>query len=256
LADAQTTRLKPNLHVGTMGWSYNFWKTEFYPKELPSKEFLGYYAKTFDTVEVDNTFYRIPRAQTITEWSNQTPEGFLFSLKFPQKITHIKMLVDCEEETKVFLERVSLLKKKLGVLLLQFSPSFGQKHMEQLRDYLNTLPEGMRYAVEVRNKSLLSRELFSLLKERNVSLVWVDSAKMPLIQESTADFAFLRWEGDRKSVNGTLGKREKDKTNEIQKWANRIRTMLVDGRQVFGYFSKYYSGLPPCDAEELIKILC
>ena len=112
------------LHVGTMGWSYGFWKGTFYPEKLPSNEFLGYYARQFGTVEVDSTFYRIPRTQTVTDWKEQTPDGFVFSLKFPQVITHVKMLEDCQEETKVFLERVSLLKEKLGVLLLQFPYAF------------------------------------------------------------------------------------------------------------------------------------
>ena len=112
------------LHVGTMGWSYGFWKGTFYPEKLPSKEFLGYYARQFGTVEVDSTFYRIPRTQTVTDWKTQTPEDFVFSLKFPQVITHIKMLEDCQEETNVFLEHASLLKEKLGVLLLQFPYAF------------------------------------------------------------------------------------------------------------------------------------
>ena len=95
-----------------MGWSYDFWKGNFYPKRLTAKEFLGYYARQFGTVEVDSTFYRIPRAQTVTEWKMQTPQGFLFSLKFPQVITHVKMLKDCQEETKVFLERAGFAGRK------------------------------------------------------------------------------------------------------------------------------------------------
>ena len=114
MADAQGKRVAANVHVGTMGWSYDFWKGNFYPENLTSKEFLAYYAKQFGSVEVDSTFYRIPRAQTVTEWKQQTPEDFMFSLKFPQVITHVKMLKDCREETKVFLEHVGLLGKKLG----------------------------------------------------------------------------------------------------------------------------------------------
>lgn len=125
-----------NVHVGTMGWSYDFWKGNFYPKNLSSSEFLAYYSKQFDTVEVDSTFYRIPRKQTVLEWKDQTSEGFLFSLKFPRIITHVKMLKNCEEETKVFLERVEFLDEKLGPLLLQFPRSFGNEQVPALCEFL------------------------------------------------------------------------------------------------------------------------
>ena len=103
-----------NLHLGTIGWSYSFWKGNFYPQKTVSKDFLGYYATKFDTVEVDSTFYRIPTEQAITKWKNQTPDAFLFSLKFPSIITHIKMLKDCERETNLFFQRTALLGEKLG----------------------------------------------------------------------------------------------------------------------------------------------
>ncbi len=117
------------LHLGTIGWSYNFWKGSFYPNKTASKNFLTYYATQFNTVEVDSTFYRIPTPQAITNWKNQTPDDFMFSLKFPSVITHIKMLKDCQRETDIFLERAKLLGQKLGPLLLQFPPSFGTEHL-------------------------------------------------------------------------------------------------------------------------------
>jgi uncharacterized protein YecE (DUF72 family) len=238
-----------------MGWSYGFWKGSFYPQHLSSKDFLSYYATQLSTVEVDSTFYRIPRQQTIIEWKQQTPKSFMFSLKFPQKITHIKMLKDCEEETRVFLERVSLLEEKLGVLLLQFPPMFRQQHFPLLAAYLQTLPKGFRYAVEVRNKSLLNEELFALLKENNVALAWVDAAKMPLVTEKTAEFFYVRWEGDRKAVTGTLGKTEVERTTQIREWAGRFKPFLSSETEGFGYFSKYYSGNPTSDVVELLRNL-
>ena len=253
MADAQRKGLSPNLYVGTMGWSYSFWKGSFYPTDLPSKDFLSFYAKRFNTVEADSTFYRIPRIETVTDWKQKTPKKFLFSLKFPQKITHFKMLQNCQEETRVFLERASLLGKKLGALLLQFPPMFRQEHMPLIRDYLKTLPKGYHYVVEVRNKSLLNNELYALLREHNVALAWADGAKIPLLPEITADFLYVRWEGDRKTVMGILGKQEVDRTTQIQQWADKLKPFLNEGRLVLGYFSKYYSGLPTSDAEELCK---
>ncbi len=244
-----------NLHVGTMGWSYDFWKDSFYPDELQSSEFLAYYSSKFDTVEVDNTFYRIPREQTVLSWADQTSDDFVFSLKFPRVITHVKMLRDCESETKVFLQRVGLFGKKLGPLLLQFPFSFRIEQIPILRRYLEILPSKHRYVVEIRNRQLLGDDLFSVLKDRGVALAWVDSVSMPLMTEVTADFIYIRWEGNRKKVNGTLGKLELNRMADVRSWVARLEPLLSRGMNIFGYFSKYYSGFPPSDVQELLKIL-
>ncbi len=235
-----------NLHLGTIGWSYNFWKGKFYPKKTPAKDYLAYYATQFNTVEVDSTFYRIPTQQTVTNWKQQTPEDFLFSLKFPQLITHVKMLKDCKYETDVFLDRVNLLGKKLGPLLLQFPPNFGVEHMPDLANFLRLLPEKDHYAVEIRNKSWLNQEFYSILKDRQVTLAWADSSLMSDIREVTTDFLYVRWEGDRKKVNGTLGEIEADRTGDLKLEAERIKPFLSK-IAVFGYFGKYFSGYPPSD---------
>jgi uncharacterized protein YecE (DUF72 family) len=240
------------LHVGTMGWSYGFWKGSFYPEGLASKEFLAYYAKQFGTVEVDSTFYRIPRRQSVLDWKAQTPEGFVFALKFPQVITHVKMLRDCQEEVQVFLERVALLEEKLGALLLQFPYAFGTEHVLLLRDFLPTLPRKHRYVVEVRNRKLLNDNFYSVLRDNDVVLAWVDSPFMPQISELTSDFIYVRWVGDRRRVKGTLGKIEVDRTERINAWAEKLKPFLEEDTEVFGYFSKYYSGHSPSDAKALL----
>ena len=235
-----------NLHLGTIGWSYDFWKNVFYPKKTVSKDYLAYYSQQFNTVEVDSTFYRIPTQSTVTNWKQQTPENFLFSLKFPQLITHVKKLKDCQYETDVFLKTVGLLKGKLGALLLQFPPNFGVDHLSDLEVYLEKLPKVNRYVVEVRNKSWLNQDFYSLLKANNVALAWADSPLMSLIWEVTADFLYIRWEGDRKRVNGTLGKIEVDRAGDLKAEAEKL-TPFLGKMDVFGYFGKYYSGYPPSD---------
>ena len=236
-----------NLHLGTIGWSYNFWRGKFYPNKIVSKDYLPYYAQQFNTVEVDSTFYRIPTQQTVENWRAQTPEGFLFSLKFPQIITHVKALRDCWGETEVFLARAGLLGDKLGALLLQFPPSFTVKHLSDLEDYLHMLPLGHRYVVEVRNKSLLTPDFYAVLRENQVALAWADSPLMTEIVEVTADFLYVRWEGDRKVVSGTLGKMEVDRSEDLKVWAEKLKLYLHEDIDVFGYFGKYFSGYPPCD---------
>ena len=243
-----------NLHLGTIGWSYDFWKGVFYPKKTASKDYLSYYASQFNTVEVDSTFYRIPAKTTVTNWRQQTPENFQFSLKFPQLITHIKMLKDCQYETDVFLERVSLLGEKLGALLLQFPPNFGIDHLSDLEVYLEKLPKVHRYVIEVRNKSWLTPEFYSLLKDNKVALAWADTPLMAQIWEVTADFLYIRWEGDRKKVNGTLGKTEVDRSGDLKVEAEKL-TLFLSKMNVLGYFAKYYSGYPPSDIVKMQSYL-
>lgn len=237
-----------------MGWSYKFWADSFYPKGLESERFLSEYSKHFNTVEVDSTFYRIPSESTISKWKEQTPADFLFSAKFPRTITHEKMLKDCKEQTERFIEKVSRLQDKLGPLLLQFPKTFTIKHVRLLEDFLANLPEGCRFAVEVRNTSLLNEEFYSLLRKNGVALALLDRQSMPLMETVTADFIYIRWEGDRKKVRGTLGRVEVDRTNEIEAWAKKIHVFL-ENAEVFGYFSKYYSGYPPNDAKQLLRAL-
>jgi uncharacterized protein YecE (DUF72 family) len=164
------------------------------------------------------------------------------------------MLENCQEETQVFLEHVSLLEEKLGPLLLQFPLMFGNEHVTLLRDFLKTLPKEHRYVVEVRNKKLLNDSFYSLLRDRNVALAWVDSPFMPPIYEVTSNFIYIRWEGDRRRVKGTLGRKEVDRVNGIKLWAERIKPFLDKQTEVFGYFSKYYSGFPPSDGRELLGL--
>lgn len=239
------------VYLGTIGWSYDFWKGTFYPSEMPSKDFLAYYSTHFSNVEVDSTFYRVPSEQTLLGWKERTPEGFCFSLKFPQIITHVKKLQDCQNETDTFLARASLLGDKLGVLLLQFPPNFGVSEFAELESYLQKLPTTCCYAMEVRNKSWLSPEFYQLLKRHNVTLVWADSPRMPPFSEKTADFFYIRWEGNRKLVNGTMGKIEVDRNADLAVWAEKIKSYFDGGTEVFGYFGKYFSGYPPSDIVQL-----
>lgn len=244
-----------SLHLGTIGWSYNFWKGNFYPTKITSKNFLTYYSSKFNTVEIDNTFYRIPTQQTLINWKNQTPEKFVFSLKFPRIITHIKMLKDCDRETNIFLERAKLLEGKLGPMLLQFPPNFGINRLSDLTNFLEKLPRLNRYVIEVRDEELLNERLYSLLKANNIALAWVDSPHMPQIEEITSNFLYIRLEGDRSKVSGTIGKIEVDKEKDLRAWADKMKLFLNEDLEVFGYFGKYFSGLPPSDANSLLNFL-
>jgi uncharacterized protein YecE (DUF72 family) len=221
-----------------------FGKSTIYPQKTVPKDFLAFYSSRFDTVEVNNTFYRIPNAQVITNWKNQTPNGFQFSLKFPKVITQIKMLKDCQRETTLFLERSKLLEQKLGPLLLQFPRNFGIEHFSDLADFLAELPKLNRYVVEVRDVGFLNEEFYSLLAANGVALAWVDSPNMPTIGQVTSDFIYVRWEGDRKKINGTLCKIEADQKDGLIRWTEKLKLNLNKNIEIFGYFGKYYSMYP------------
>jgi uncharacterized protein YecE (DUF72 family) len=204
---------------------------------------------------VDSTFYRIPTKPTVANWKQQTPQNFMFALKFPSQITHIKQLRDAQAETDAFLGRVKLLGEKLGPLLVQFPPNFDADHYADLEKYLLTLPKGNRYVVEVRHKSWLTKEFFDLLRSCNVALAWADNPLNLQVREVTADFLYIRWEGDRAKVNGTLGKIEADRKADLQVWAEKLLPYLDSGLDVFGYFGKYYSGYPLSDITYLTELL-
>jgi len=243
------------LHIGTMGWSYDFWVGNFYPEGLAREKFLSEYSKHFNTVEVDRTFYGLPFKETILKWKDQIPEDFIFSVKFPRLITHEKMLKNCEEDVKRFIARISLLQGKLGPLLVQLPSKFKPDNIPQLEDFLTKLPKGFHFVVELRNKKLLQDEVYVILKKNGVALALVDHPFMPDIEQITADFVYVRFEGDRRKVKGTLGRVEIDKTNDVRRWAEKIRKFLDHSAEVFGYFSKYYSGNPPTDAKQLLGFL-
>jgi len=243
------------VHVGTMGWSYNFWVGNFYPTGTAPDKYLSEYSKHFDTVEVDNTFYRIPYESTVTNWKDQTPDNFLFSLKFPRIVTHVRLLKNCRETVDVFIKRVSKLENKLGPLLIQLPYEFKPEHIETLSSFISNLPQEYRYVVEVRNKKLLGDELYTLLRKYDVALALVDHPFMPRIETLTGDFVYVRLEGDRRKVKGTLGQTERDRTNDIRQWAEKTKTLLSQSQDVFVYVSKYYSGHPPTDAMNLLHSL-
>src|ERR1700722_18896002 len=227
------------LRIGTSAFTAAGWPGTFYPKGLPEREYLTYYATRFDAVEVDSTFYRTPALTTVTGWYSKTPRGFLFAAKVPQRITHEKVLVDCETEFSDFLKVMDALGEKLGPLLLQFG-YFNKKafvgvndFLARLRPFLKKLPKGHRFAVEIRNKSWLVPQFVEALRERGVALALIDQAWMPRPAQSfekfdpiTADFTYVRWLGDRKGIEKqtkTWDKIVVDRRAELAEWVEVLK---------------------------------
>ena len=251
----------PNLRLGTSSWSSQDWVGVFYPTGTAPVDFLSEYAKHFDTVEADSTFYRTPSAAMVRNWHARTPPGFQVAAKFPQVITHEKVLVDCADELSEFLKTMDLLGDKLGPLLLQF-PYFNKQAFPQAQDFvarlssfLAQLPRGCAYAVELRNKYWINSRFLDLLRARNIALALIDHPWMTPINQLvskqdvvTADFAYLRWLGDRKGIEEKTKHWDSviiDRTHEMETWIPIIRKLLKRGVRILGFFNNHYAGFAP-----------
>ena len=230
-----------DLYIGTQGFSFRDWVGPFYPLNSPSSRFLQEYARYFRTVEIDSTFYGIPKPATIAAWRQRTPADFRFSAKFPNSITHKKMLVDCDATTEHFVDTMRLLGDKLGPLLLQFSYEFGPERSDTLARYLDGLPADLQIAVEVRNRDWYDTNIVEMLQARGVALVLHDLYYMPRRTEVTADFVYLRWLGRRTDL-ARFDRIQLDRRDEEEWWAEQVSSFLNRGLTVFGYFNNLWAG--------------
>jgi uncharacterized protein YecE (DUF72 family) len=181
-----------NLFVGTSGYSYKEWKGNFYPEDLPDKKMLGYYSERFSTVEINNTFYRMPKREVFESWKEQVPATFKFILKAPKQITHIKPLKEKESPVEYFLKTSSVLDEKLGVYLFQLPP-YLRKDIQTLQKFLELIPASVRAAFEFRHESWFTDELYDCLKQGNFALCLSDTDEEPIKEiTSTANWGYLR----------------------------------------------------------------
>jgi len=181
-----------NLYVGTSGYSYKEWKGSFYPEKLPAKDMLRYYSERLKAVELNNTFYRLPKPEMVESWKSQVPDNFRFSLKASQRITHFKRLKEAEDVTKYMLDTVKALDDRLGVVLFQLPPNM-KKDIDRLGPFLDVLPAGLRAAFEFRHPTWFDDEVLELLKRGNRALCVSDTDDLPANHiDKTADWGYLR----------------------------------------------------------------
>jgi uncharacterized protein YecE (DUF72 family) len=240
------------IYLGTQGWSYKSWEGVFYPKDTPSTNFLAEYAKKLRAVEIDSTFYATPRLSTVKQWNEVTPDDFHFTAKFPQKITHEKMLKQVGPDVAVFLDAMSLLGPKLGPLLLQFPYTFKPDQRAVLEEFLAALPSNFRYAVEVRQRGWLQDWFFDLLTGHRVALVLADYAYMPKLARATADFTYIRWLGNRKDVPDDEYDRVRvNRDKELDRWTEVISGLVDKGVTIWGFANNHYMGHSPATLREI-----
>ncbi len=197
--------------TGTSGYSYAEWKGNFYPEKLAAKEMLRFYAERFPTVEINNTFYRMPKEELLAGWAAQVPEGFTFVIKAPKRITHDKRLKEVGEPLGYFLRVVSTLGGRLGPLLFQLPPSL-RKDVPRLQSFFDEMPERPRVAVEFRHASWFDDEVFDALRGRDAALCVADMGEEPAAPlVATTDWGYLRL------------RREDFDDEQLRDWARRIR---------------------------------
>jgi uncharacterized protein YecE (DUF72 family) len=242
------------IYLGTQGWSYKSWDGVFYPKDTPTTSYLAEYAKRLGAVEIDSTFYATPRASTVKPWDEVTPDDFRFTAKFPQKITHEKMLKEVGGEVAFFLETMSRLGPKLGPLLLQFPYNFKPDQRTVLDEFLASLPPPprFRFAIEVRQRGWLQDWFFDLLERYHVALVLADYAFMPKLARSTTDFAYIRWLGNRKQVpDDEYDHVRINRDQELEHWSEVISDLVDKGVTIWGFANNHYMGHSPATLREL-----
>lgn len=216
--------------IGTSGFFYNHWREVLYPRDLPRTRWLEQYATRFDTVELNNTFYRLPADKTFQSWHDRAPAKFLYALKLSRYITHIKRLLDPAEALDIFLERADLLAPHLGPILVQLPPRWNV-NLDRLDAFLALCPRRYRWAVEFRDPSWLRREVYDLLRRHGASLCVHDLIENHP-REVTADFVYLRFHG------ATGPKYAGDYPPEtLQREADGIRQRLAGGLDVYAYFN-------------------
>ena len=235
------------IRIGTSGWVYRHWQGLFYPANLPQKQWFAYYARSFDTVEINSTFYHLQNASVFEHWRQQAPGGFLYSIKASRIITHNQRLEGCQDTLETFLSRASLLGETLGPVLFQLPPSFSLD-LGRLESFFALLPQGFSYAMEFRNPTWLTEEVFALLERFGVALCIHDMPPLRVPLRITAKFVYLRFHGDVDHAGDYP-------LETLAEWVERIQTWQRNGLAVFAYFNNDASGMAVRNALTVKQLL-
>lgn len=235
---------KRPVHIGTSGWHYKHWKGPFYPEDMSTDEFLGHYVREFDTVEINNSFYRLPGKETFAGWSEAVPKGFVFAVKGSRYITHMKKLKDPIEPVAALMDAASGLGTKLGPVLFQLPPRW-RVNTERLESFLRTLPEGHRFAFEFRDHSWYDDRVYDLLNRYGAAFCIYDLSGELSPKVVTADFVYVRLHGPDGAYRGSYGE------GALGSWAGDIVEWSRSGREVFCYFDNDEAGYAAANAARL-----
>lgn len=242
--------------LGTVAWAYDSWKTNFYPEKLSQSQWLTFYSAHFNTVEVDSTFYHLPSETVLKRWKEKTPDTFLFCPKAPRRITHELKLRKVEFEVETFLQTISHLSPKLGIILFQFPKSFTSVFHRSFEQFLKLLPANFSYAMEFRDKSWNALRFDELLREHAIIRVWNDIGKVGEIgaflhREQTAPEVYVRLLGDIAHKYDAAGhvihhydRLQWPRNEELEAWKTRLQS-LEKTRRFFVFAANHYEGFAP-----------
>jgi uncharacterized protein YecE (DUF72 family) len=232
------------IHIGTSGWHYDHWRGSFYPEHVKPRQFLEYYRKSFHTVEINNSFYQLPRKETLEGWADEVPGDFIFAVKASRYITHMKKLKDPKKSAPKFLNRVDALANRLGPILFQLPPRW-KFNLERLRDFLEALPKKYRCAFEFRDPSWFREETLRALSARGAAFCIYELAGRISPKEVTADFIYIRLHGPKGPYQGQYD------SQTLAGWAGAFLAWAQEGREIFCYFDNDEAGYAAQDALRL-----
>lgn len=237
------------VRIGTSGWHYKHWLGQFYPAKLAPKEMFRFYSLHFDTVELNNTFYRLPTPVTFESWRDNSPDNFLYAVKASRFITHMKKLKDPESSTVKFFDGAERMGEKLGPILFQLPPRW-RVDIERLSNFLEALPEEHRYVIEIRDESWLVRDVYDVLRKFNVAFCIHDLSNMQTPLEVTADFTYMRFHGP-----GAAKYRGSYSDSALRGWAERISEWRDSKVDSYAYFNNDIGGHAITNAQTLKQLL-
>jgi uncharacterized protein YecE (DUF72 family) len=236
------------VHIGTSGWHYKHWLGPFYPEKFPASKMLDYYARHFRTVEINNSFYRLPPQSAVENWRDSTPAGFCFAMKGSRFLTHMKKLNDPGTGIERFMERADLLGKKLGPIVFQLPPNW-ELNLRRLETFLEALPKRHRYAFELRNETWRTEDVYRVLRKHNAAFCIYELAGYHTEFTVTANFTYVRLHGPEGAYAGSYD-REK-----LRHWADRIRKWMQDLRGIYVYFDNDQYGFAVKNAQTLLDMV-
>jgi len=235
-------------YIGTSGWHYEHWKEVFYPSDLPKSRWLGFYSQSFPTVELNNSFYRLPSEKAFSDWREGSPPGFLFAVKASRFITHIKKLRNVGGALETFLSRARLLEDKLGPILYQLPPNM-KRSEGVLEEFLSLLPKGLLHVFEFRNESWLEEGVFKLLEKYGAGFCIFDMPGLTTPLVATADFAYVRFHGSTLMYGGCYS------DEELKRWAGQLSQLCQGLRAAYIYFNNDAEGFAVMNAQTLRSFL-
>jgi len=239
--------MERKIYIGTSGWHYKHWLGSFYPPEIKTAGQLGYYIQNFKTVEINNSFYRLPTKETFINWKNAVPADFTFVVKASRYITHMKKLKDPAQSIANFMDNVIALGEKLGPILFQLPPGW-KINTERLKEFLRKLPKGQRYVFEFRNDSWYHDDIYELLEKYNCAfcIYELDGHLTPL--KVTADFVYIRLHGPGHKYQGSYSEQA------LAEWAEKCKEWNK-GKDVFVFFDNDENGYAAFNAKRLIELV-